>query len=486
MFFRLKIQHVVFASVFLAFVLVNGNKIVDPDMWWHLKIGEYIWQNKTIPHTDFYSFTNVGHAWITHEWLAEVAFYLANRTGNFYGLFILNLGVLTAVFGLAGRLIYLRAEKDLTLTTVILVACIVFTSIFWVFRPHLIAYLYFISYLLILELFHRGKNYTWLLPPIMILWVNTHGSYIIGLVMILLHIAGGIIPLNLGKLIAEPWERRQLKKIFLILVIVIAAIFVNPNTYKLLYYPFFTINSGQIVDNIAEWSSPDFHIPVFKAFLGYFFVVFSVLIISKKAVKLRDLLYLGLFTYLAMFGARNIALFMFVSGPVLAEHAAGFLNPSRHQRQVYWLNWLVLTVVLGYALYSLPPQGTIGQHVNREEFPVQAVEFINRQGLRGTVFNEYDWGGYLIWSRFPENKVFVDGRTDIYEDRVLPDYIEILNLRPGGYRLLQKYNPDYILLKRDAALNQLLDAKGDWRLIYEDEVAKLYRRGKENRVHGLK
>lgn len=473
---RLKIQHVVFASFLLAFVLVIGDKLVDPDMWWHLKTGEYIWQNNVIPKTDFYSFSNSGHPWITHEWLAEVIFYLANGAGNFYGLFLLNLGVLSAVYYLAGRLIYLRAEKDLTLTTVILVACMVFTSIFWVFRPHLIAYIYFVSYLLILELFHRGKNYTWLLPLIMVLWVNTHGSYIMGTVLILLHIAAGIFPLNFGKLKAEVWTRPQLKKLLLTLTLVIAAVFANPNTYKLLYYPFFTINSQQIVDNIAEWSSPNFHNPVFKTFLAYFFVVFATLIVSKKTVKLRDLLYLGLFTYLAMFGARNIALFMFISGPVLGEHAAGFLNRTRNQKQVLWLNWLVLAVVLGYTFYSLPAQGTVDQKADREEFPVQAVEFMRRKGLTGTVLNNYDWGGYLIWTRYPDNKAFIDGRTDIYEDRVLPDYSKIVKLQPDGYLLLKRYNPDYILLTVDAPLNLLLAAKGDWQLIYEDAVAKLYQR----------
>jgi len=473
---RLKIQHVVFVSILLAFILVNGDKIYDPDIWWHLKAGEYIWQNQTIPKTDFYSFSNSGHEWITHEWLAEVMFYLANRAGDFYGLFLLNLGLLTGIYYLLGRLIYLRAEKDLTLTTAVLIACMVFSSIFWVFRPHLIAYLYFISYLLILEMYHRGKDHTWLLPVIMVLWVNTHGSYIMGAVLLVLNIVAGILPLSFGKLSAESWDRPRLKKLMLILVFVIAAIFVNPNTYKLVYYPFFTINSQVIMDNIEEWASPDFHNPVFKAFLAYFFLVFAILMTSKKNIKLIDLLYLGLFTYLAMFGARNVALFMFISGPILAGHAAVYINKSRYQRQVVWLNWLILAAVMGYAVYSLPPQGTVEQRVARDKFPVQAVDYMRRHELKGTVLNEYGWGGYLLWTRFPDNKIFIDGRCDIYEDKVLPDYIDIIRLKPGAYQQLQKYNPDYILLTAEAPLNLLLSAKTDWQLIYEDKVAKLYRR----------
>ena len=473
---RLKIQHVVFASVFLAFILVNGDKIFDPDIWWHLKAGEYIWQNKIIPKTDFYSFSNTGHLWITHEWLAEVVFYLAGRAADFYGLFIFNLGLLTAVYFLFGRLIYLRADKDLTLTSVILVTGMVFSSLFWVFRPHLIAYLFFVSYLLILELFHRGKDYTWLLPLLMMLWVNTHGSYIMGVVLVVLNIAAGAYSFNIGRLTTEALSRTQLRKLSLVLVLIIAAIFVNPNTYKLVYYPFFTLNSKVMMDNIAEWSSPNFHLPVFKAFLAYFFMVFVTVMVSKRPVKLIDLLYLGLFTYLAMFGTRNVALFMFVSGPIVAEYGADLVNKSRSQLQITWLNWIALALVLLYSVYALPPQTPVSQRADGSVFPLQAVEFMRRNDLKGTVFNEYNWGGYLIWARFPDNKVFIDGRSDIYEDKVLPDYITRTKMQPEAYRLLQRYNPDYILLTAKAPLNLLLGVNSDWQLIYGDKVAKLYQR----------
>lgn len=471
---RLKIQHVVLASVFLYFILVNADRIHDPDMWWHLKVGEYISDNRTIPTADFYSFSNSGHHWIAHEWGSELLYYTAYHFWQFRGLFAVNILFLTAAYYMFGRLIYARAGRDLSVTTAVLVVCTVFSSLFWVFRPHLLAYLFFLVYLLVLEMYQRGKNLLWVLPPVMIVWVNMHGSFIMGIVLICTYIFSGLFRFSFGRLHAERWAKGQLKTLGVILLVVILAVAVNPNTFSMYYYPFFTLNSEAIVDNITEWSSPDFHHPVFKAFLAYLMLVYGFMMVSKKPVSLKDMVLLGGFTYLAMFGARNIALFMFITGPMLAEHAAGFLSPDRPQKQLPAVNWLALAAVVAYGVYAFPPQMTVEEKVNKENFPVEAVQYMSENNLTGSLFNEYAWGGYLIWTRYPDNRVFIDGRADIYEDRVLPEYMRIVELKPDAYELLLKYDPQYILLSRKAPVNHLLKAKGDWKTIYEDEVASLY------------
>ena len=476
---RLKIQHVAFITVFLCFILVNADKIHDPDMWWHLKVGGYIVENREVPQADFYSFSNEGHHWIAHEWGSEVIYYLSYKLWKFRGLFMVNLIFLSLTYYMLGRLIHTRANRDLSVTTVVIIVCTVFSSIFWVFRPHLMAYLFFIGYIYILEEYVRGRNLLWLLPLIMVLWVNMHGSFIMGIVLIGIYLLAGLVNINFGRLLSVKWEKNRLKTLILVLVLAAAAVVINPNTVKMYYYPFFTMNSKAIVENITEWASPDFHNPVFKAFLAYLFLVYTTMMISRKPVKLHDTLLLGLFTYLAMFGARNIALFMFITGPVWAEHLSGFLVPARPQKQVTALNWLILLAALTYGIYAFPAQMTIDDKVNRERFPDKAVQYMKDHNLNGTIFNNYNWGGYLIWTRYPANKPFIDGRSDIYEDRVLPDYMDITKLRPGAYELLKKYNPDYILMPPEAPINHLLMAKGDWQIVYSDKVALLYGKKKQ-------
>lgn len=471
---RLKIQYVAIAAIFLCFILVNADKINDTDMWWHLKVGQYIFENQTIPKADFYSFSNSGHPWIAHEWGSELMYYLSYKAWKFRGLFTVNLLFLSLTFFVLGRLVYIRANKDLSITTVILIVSTVFSSVFWVFRPHLLTYLFIIGYIFVLEMYYRGKNYLWILPPAMVLWVNMHGSFIMGIVLICIYLFSGLFSINAGRLVSERWSRDQLRALGLTLIFTLSAVLVNPNTTKMFYYPFFTMNSQAIIENIAEWSSPDFHHPVFKAFLAYLFLVYATLIISKKKVILRDILMLGLVTYLAMFGVRNISLFVFITGPIWVDHLSGFFPGKRPQKQVLAINWLVLGVVLFYGAFAFPPQGAIDERVNKEVFPYDAVEYMKTNGLNGTLFNDYMWGGYLIWTRYPANKIFIDGRADIYEDKVFPEYMQIIKLRPDAYDLLLRYNPRYIMLPPEAPLNHLIKAKGDWKVIYQDNVALIY------------
>lgn len=474
---RLKIHHVAFVAIFLCFVLVNADKIHDPDMWWHLKVGQYIFENGSVPKTDFFSFSNNGHPWIAHEWGSELLYYMSYKLWQFRGLFTVNILFLSAAYFILGRLIHLRTDKDLTVTTVVLVICTVFSSLFWVFRPHLLAYLFFIVYIYILELYIRGKNFLWILPVLMVFWVNMHGSFIMGVVLICIYLFSGLFAVNRQRLVSPNWNKTQLKQLTVILGLVITAIMINPNTVKMYYYPFFTMNSKAITDNIKEWSSPNFHELIFKAFLAYMFMVYTVLIISKKRIRLPDIIMLGLFTYLAMFGARNIALFMFVTGPVLGAHLAGFLPRERPQRQLPAVNWLVLLAVVIYGIMSFPPQMTIDEKVDKDRFPYDAVQYMKSHNLRGSLFNDYTWGGYLLWTRYPDNPVFIDGRADIYEDKVLPEYMRIIKLKPDAYQLLQKYNPEYILIPPAAPINHLIKDKGDWQEVYRDKVAVLYARG---------
>ena len=284
----------------------------------------------------------------------------------------------------------------------------------------------------------------------------------------------GLVTVKWSRLTSHKWRRDQLKTLALVLVLTGAAVLINPNTTKMFYYPFFTMNSKAIIDNIAEWSSPNFHHPVFKAFLAYLFLVYATLIISKKPVLLSDLFMLGLFTYLAMFGARNIALFMFVTGPMLAAHLRGLFGRERPAKQILPLNWSILVLVVVLVIYKFPAQMTIDEHVNKERFPALAVEYMKEHNLQGSLFNEYSWGGYLLWTRYPDNLIFIDGRADIYEDKVLPEYMRIMKLRPDAYALLLKYNPKYVLLPPGAPINLLLEAKGDWKIRYRDNVALLY------------
>jgi len=136
---------------------------------------------------------------------------------------------------------------------------------------------------------------------------------------------------------------------------------------------------------------------------------------------------------------------------------------------------LVCFIALALALKL--PANNVSEHVSAEKFPVAAATFIEQMDLEGRVFNRYGWGGYLIWRFYPERKVFIDGRADLYlTGDVFEDYIETVEFKVDPEKTLDKYDIGYVLMQEDAQLVRYLKATGRWRSVYEDETAVLLER----------
>ncbi|PKM79909.1 MAG: hypothetical protein CVU89_16155 [Firmicutes bacterium HGW-Firmicutes-14] len=476
MFKKLKLQHTAGFFLLLLFSLAAGQPISDTDIWWHLRVGRYIWQNSMIPGTDPFSFSNMGHLWITHEWLSEVIYYLSYQYGNLYGLVTVNLLLLCLVFTILYRITVLRTGRPF-MSIVLTVVAAVLSSPFWVYRPHMFGYAGFMAYIYILEHYKKGRSkLLWCLPLIMVFWVNAHGSYIIGLVLIGIYLVSGLVKKGPGGTEAEPWTREQARNLAFSLAASFAITFLNPNTYKMVIYPFFTIGNSNIVDKINEWSSPDFHEPVFQVFLVVVLAGFLLTAVYEGRHRISDLLLLAAFTGLALFAVRNIALYLFACTPVLGYYLSGLIRPRADHRQYYAVNWL-LALVIAFAIFiSWPAKNDLSAHQDTSVFPAGAVKYLAENRIEGDIFNDYNWGGYLLWYRYPDNRVFIDGRTDIYADRVFPDYLKVMNLSPGNMEILEDYGPDLILIKTGAALNGILIKRPEWKVIYSDSISVIYKR----------
>jgi len=474
MYKSLKLHHAAVFSLLLLFVLVSGRPVTDTDVWWHLKAGQYIWQNAQIPKTDPFSFTNYGHPWITHEWLSEIIYYLFYKAGKLYGLIIANTVFLSAVFTILYRLTRLRTGRPF-MSAVLVMITAVLSSVFWVYRPHILGYICFLAFLYVLELYKMGHHrLLWILPPIMVLWVNLHGSYIMGLILIVLYLLAGFIKKSTGRIMPEPWPQRRAAELAGCLGVSILAVFINPNTYKMVIYPFFTVGNSNIVDRINEWASPNFHEPIFLVFLVVFLAGFGLLAVHDGRHRVSDLLLVAGFTGLACFAVRNIALYLLACTPVFGYYLTGLIRSGQEGKQFYAANWALVVAVILALIIIWPKPNDLLVLDDKSVFPAGAVKYLSENNLSGNILNDYNWGGYLLWSRFPQNRVFIDGRTDIYADRVYPDYLKIMNLSPESLKLLAGYNPDLILIKPKASLNTLLSGRREWQVLYRDNVSILY------------
>ena len=223
------------AGVIFAYA-PRGIGIGEPDIWWRLRNGSYILQHHSIIRVDTYSFTAPGSSWTSYEWVSDLLFFLAFRSNG--------LQAILAVYSLAMVLIFAavyyrscRAGADCKDAAIATLGGICLGSVSLAPRPLLFGWLCLSGMLLILDHFRRTGSALWLLPPLFLIWINLHGSWIYGIVVMALTIASGLVQGEWGLVVANRWTPSELRKLLLALAASLAALFVNPFGYKLILYP---------------------------------------------------------------------------------------------------------------------------------------------------------------------------------------------------------------------------------------------------------
>lgn len=481
-----------FSSLFvLALFAMGVRETLDPDMWWHLRTGEFILQ-QGIPRQDVFSFTVPDYAWTTHEWLAQVFMWLVYRAGGLPGLILVFALLIALTYWLVYRVC---AGRPYLAAFVVLLAAFA-SAIVWGARPQIFNLLFTAVFLYVIERVLHGeinRRWLWVLPPLTTLWANLHSGYLLGVVMLATYAVGlGIEQLTINKkqktIPHSPFTVHYSLFIIITFASLLAAA-LNPNGVELWIYPFLTLTSPAMQVFIQEWHSPDFHNRIFYPF--GFMVALGVLslILSRKRPSWRDLLLFGGTAAAGFISARNIPLFAIIAAPILARHAAqieiGDWRPEINDRPISTpqsptpasrfnniFNVVLLAVaILAVSLYAFAKIAG-NEAAIAARYPVTAVDYLESSGLAaGRGYNSYNWGGYLIWRELP---VFIDGRADVYGDDFMIYYRRTMDLRENWRAPLAEYDVDYVMMERDAALFTLLEATGAWREIYADDVARIY------------
>ncbi len=481
------------ALFFVALFVMGVRETLDADMWWHLRTGEYIWQ-QGIPRQDVFSFTVPDHAWITHEWLSQVVMWLVYQAGGFPAL-ILLFALLTAV---TFWLVYLCCAGRPYLAAFVVLLAAITAAIVWGARPQMFNLLLTAVYIYIIEQvkdgFERHGHDTlrafWLLPVGMLLWANFHSGYLLGVVLLGTYVVGEAVQQQFHQTDKRtlPWP--AIRRLFVVTVISFLVAALNPNGPELWIYPFFTLGSSAMQTYIQEWHSPDFHLAMFWPFAAMLALGVLSFVFSQRRITITDLL-LFLGTGAAgLLSARHIPLFALVAAPIIARHSLSALTGTQAHpvlsgevaeppptRLLRGLNGLVLVfAILGALGWSA---AKIGQNdtVVAERYPVAAVDFLEDQGLAAAHgYNSYNWGGYLIWRGLP---VFVDGRADVYGDDFLFFYRHTFDVTEKWQEPLAAFNVTYVLMERGSPLTTLLHTTTGWQQVYEDDVATIFIRDGE-------
>ena len=466
--------------IYLLLAAFSFLQFTDPDFWWHLRTGQLIVETGSIPKTDPFSLTAAGSDWIAHEWLSDVLIYGMESTVGYWGNVILFTGVALAALFLMHRLL-LRIGVGPRLALGLLVLGGLMSLPYWTVRPQAFSWLFTAVFLYTLWLRRLdAKSPLWHLPLLMVLWANLHAGYVIGLLLLGLW----LLALFGERLL---WGRDQdLRVPLLVSLACLAATAVNPNGLALLAYPLTYLAPGNASQKlISEWQSPDFHSPLHWP-LAAGIIALALVGIRGQGRNLFGLALAVVFTLMTLLSARHQPLLalvlMVVLGDVLREQwrwARTGDSASPVPRGSSALNWSILAVaVVALALaVGRSPYAQLGRSPLTSggfDYPVAGADFIRSSYPDARMFNAYGWGGYLLNKLYPLQRVFIDGRADMYGDERVEEYARVARLRPGWRDVLTKYDIELVLVEKDSPLAAVLPETGDWRLVFSGPAEAVF------------
>jgi len=506
-----KLLGIALILILVCFIFVLAHKaIFDLDIWLHLQTGKLIVQNKIIPSQDFFSFTRAGFPWLDHSWLFQVVSYLVNEKWQFDGLIFLQSCVITLTF------LVLFAMGYKSISSYLEVAAFLFFTAYAVsdrfnIRPDIFSMLFFSLYLYFLR-FNIENRRIWFLLLIQILWVNMHGYFILGPLLVLLFIIAEFLRRKIKFL---PWHWKEefvlsdgaynrLKKLFLFILLIG---FLNPRGAAGALYPLHVfretlLGSNKIFFKYIQELAPTFR--VYSSWRSFYNIIaiccFSLMLVNAKRLKIIEII-LTLFFFFFAFTLRNTPFFLFIAYMVMVTYIGKTLKRMSlniefrtSSKEVFYhlfkcgigivfIAWLLarLDAVLLTNYYDFEAKEIKSAllDIQQSSYPKAAVDFLLKNNIGPNIFNDFNSGAYLIGRAYPKIKVFIDGRTEFYGSAFFSQY---QNLLEGDVSIFEKtikrYNLDAILLTMTVDVvpqiaNHIYKSP-QWKLVFLDESALVF------------
>ena len=469
--------------VFIAIFVMAVRLPADTDTWWHLRSGQYMVETRSIPTADPFSHTFEGQPLTYHGWLAQVFWYGLFALGGWAGLSLGLAGLVTVAFGLVWRVtpgnLYIRAFS--------IVLGAITSAVVWVARPHMLSFVLAGLVLLLLERYKRsGSRWIYALPLITLLWANIHGGYAIALMLVAAYVAGEALNRLTGHDYDPVLTWRQIGALIGVAIISLAVAAINPHGWQTWAYPFRTVGIGVLRDYIQEWRSPDFHLAMAWPWVVMLMLTLAAIGRTPRPADWTGLALVGMWAVWSLFAWRNAGLYGLLTVPTLACYATaawGHYLPAGdialgHKRIFSLLNWLLLALVALAAAVkiavTLSPQAYLA--AEEKSLPAGAVRFIQTQKPAGPLFNSYNWGGYLIFKLWPDYLVYVDGRTDLYDDAFIRRYLDVVAANDGWQQTLDDDGINLVLIEANSMLDKFLRITPPWQEVYRDQMAVIFTR----------
>ncbi len=451
----------------------------DPDLWGHIRFGRDLWRSGRLPATDPYAFTNAGHTWINHEWAAELLFYHVYALFGDAGLLLgkLCFGILTTL-GVYAASRARGGDEHPLIRFGGLIMLITALSPGYMIRPQLFSFLFFSLELLILYRYlERGENQLWLLPLLMALWVNMHGGFLMGWVVLVAACACHA---------AAAWlssdSRPPVRALVGWTAAASLATVINPYGCRL---HAFLIGSLSVSRDITEWRS----LPVGE--LSYTNIKLMMILVPVLMWRYRRELRLweSVIVLMTMTGAivhqRHVPFFGMAATPFLMQYTGRLVTDIRSRLRPMFLErrvWLPVAAAMGVLAMILFYRGAERYAlsgfrivVDPMTYPVTSVSFLKKNGFQGNLILPFDWGEYAIWKLYPKCRVSIDGRfRTAYPESVIRDHFIHHGDVDGWRHLLNTYRADLVLAVYHPKVAEYLKSRPGWVYVYSDSRAMVF------------
>ncbi len=474
------------ATLVLTAVCLLGlfsTEIADSDFWWHLKTGQYIADHHSLPFPDPFAYTTsaaaadrdagqVQHFNLTHEWLSQLLMYTVYAVAGFPGIVVTRALLLAGLCGIAGFLAFRLSTNFYAGIAAACAAASVMVA-FAADRPGVVTFLGVAIFVTLLEL-RRGW---WALPPLALLWANCHGGFFLGWVVLLAYCAETL------PFWPRRWRPLDSRKLWLVTACAIGASAINPNGFGVLS-TVFAYRRSPMTASLLEWKPPS----LWGSPYGFDILLYAaalVLIFSWRKVRPAHWILFATFAAASLSAFRNTALIGFLAPVLIATYFPFRMKVPKH------LAWVppILAAAGAAAVFA---QGRSPQlRVALWTIPSGAADYLLEHHVTGPIYNTYEQGGYLIWRVWPQERVFIDGRS--LSDAVYRDYRQIL-YNAGSYadqvagpreELLNRYGVQAVVMNTmdyvSGTLYPLAIAlanpiSAEWELVYDDPQAVVFLR----------
>ena len=454
----------------------------DGDTALHTRTGDYILDHGHVPTADPFSFTKAGERWYAFQWLTGVIFAGLNRWMGLKGI-VLLCGVAIALYlTLLARDMVRRGSNGLVALLLVMMGANA-SMIHFHARPHLFTLLFLVIANSLLARDREQPSWrVWMLAPLTILWVNMHSGF-----PALLAVVGALVA---GCALSRDWQKaRRYASVFAVCA---AATLVNPNGIALHRHIAKFLNSPWAMANINEYQSPVFRGEAMTFYMGILFLAMIVCAGYAARRQWTECLWILIFAAGSLTSARHVPLFIVTVLPLISVALTGlWIDFTAREPRTSVLGVLaelsakataklqpvsvwIAVIVAGVALFSGSQNWP--KDLSAEYFPRTVARQFADQLAGARVFTTDQWGDYLLWTGYPQQKVFMDGRSDFFGEAIGRDYATILSASSGWREALNRYQVNMVLAPPETPLIELLSSAGHWQVLYHDKQSVLLAR----------